>query len=160
VSGRTVYAYADGNPISEDDPTGEAPPWGGINQGVTPTGAQAIAAVADGWNRWNSPDPCMKRYLEKQYGKYGPKGIGFLSLASLIPGPWNLSSPGDAWGDWAITFGGKVPIAQGISKAFGAAGAEAVGAFGTAGLALTIGATAENIHAFNVPPSKCGCDSQ
>jgi hypothetical protein len=65
----------------------------------------------------------------------------------------------------AYTTFGKVPVAKGIARAAtsknagvaraAAGAAEGLGLLGIAGLALTLGATDENIHAFNVP---CPCD--
>jgi hypothetical protein len=34
----------------------------------------------------DSMEKLDRRYLQNQYGKCGPRGVGFLSLASLLPG--------------------------------------------------------------------------
>jgi hypothetical protein len=101
----------------------------------------------------------MKKVLENQLGKYGPQSVGFLSYASLIPGPWNLSSTEGAWEDLGLIFGLKIPIGKALSKV-GPVSAEAVGLTGVAGLALTIGATGDNIYAYAAAAPTCGCGSK
>lgn len=157
AGGVNLYAYVDDNPINEIDPKGEA--GFGFNQGISPAEAQGFSAVQAFNLLWNTPDPCMKKYLENKYTKAGPPFIGWFSLLSYFPGPWNLSSQADAIAGAKKTVEYKVPVAYGIEKAFGAAGEAFVERVGVAGLALTIGATGENIHAFVLAQSGCGCGS-
>lgn len=114
---------------------------------------------------WNTPDMCMVNRL----GRKAPV-VRFFSLASLIPGPWNLS--GDPGETWVEDTAGPASKAAGIKAAQYAvydtspAAAGWIGGLGKvlgyAGLGLSAWATYENIHAYTQggSSSDCGCGNQ
>ena len=158
----STYAYANGNPISEIDPLGL---WGfpGFPGNITPTDAMGMSALQNFKSQfsklWNTPDPCTKKYLQDQLGRYGPDAVGLFSLASLIPGPWNMGSAEDAWRDVAATIGIKVPAANAAAKAFPTVAPKAIGVVSRAGGLATIAATIDNLFAFARSSGQCGCKS-
>ena len=84
--------YAGGNPLTNTDPTGEAP-WGNINQGISPTEAQALSVVR-AFNDWfNTPDPCVKQQLEADHPYLAHHFTEFSAL-NLTVGPWNVADGG------------------------------------------------------------------
>jgi RHS repeat-associated protein len=120
------YTYSDDNPITNTDPTGEAP-WGGINQGISPTEAQGLSVV-QAFNNWfNKPNPCFKEQLEAE-NPHTEAIISEFSLLNLTVGPWN-TAPGGAPGGWEQC-GCSLSIRGNLREQLDGKQRQACGAFG------------------------------
>jgi hypothetical protein len=115
---------------------------------------------------WNTPDPCMKKKLLDKYNDKVVSGIGLFSLASLVPGPWNLTgNASDTLVEDTLGPASKVAGFNAAKNAAPPAAARAVSVggkvVGYAASIATLWATYENILAFvSSDTSNCGCNGK